>query len=379
MDDLNPRRTRTPWVRALGWVGLWLSTFTVFPALLLWLQFFHLPRPVGLPPPGDPRFWDALGVCALMASLMICSIWRSRSRPGRRVTVQKPTTPGERRRRGIAGVALLAFLVVRVMAANPGASPDWLGVIGGAAGVAALVAAVLACAKLALSGDTEGTTVAEPRPPAAQAVRAPGNRYRAEATPREVIYRRPLSARVGAVLVFCLMSAMALAALWLAALSAGVLPSPHIHENPWLALLMLAGALMLGSSVLPILGMACPQELRVAPQGRTYTFRTGARPASPMLCALMASGVREEALREEIGLPWRTERFMGSCEDIAGVEIQEMAVKGSTSFVVRLQWHAPDRPRMRLGYARREEEALALQAQAAEELGVAAVGYSRPA
>jgi hypothetical protein len=237
--------------------------------------------------------------------------------------------------------------------------------------VAALFAAIIACAKLAGLDESQQiiAAVSVQRQWVMPSAYVPVNRFRGEATPGQVIYRRPLSDRVTGIIVFGFMYGMAASALWLAAVSGGVISSPYQRENPWMSLLMLAAALVLGGSSWPALGMACPQELRISPRDRTYTFRVGAQPVSPVLRALMTCGVRD-GLQDEIGLPWRMDRFTGACTDIAGIEILEMPVKQNTLYVIRIRWHLSDRPCMRLGVSRREGDALALQAQAAEDLGV---------
>ncbi|MDQ2801114.1 MAG: hypothetical protein M3Y13_15895 [Armatimonadota bacterium] len=198
-------------------------------------------------------------------------------------------------------------------------------------------------------------------------VRPPKNPYRAEVTVREVVYRRPLSQRIG-LGVFCLFFVgMFAAALGIALLGLGLIfvPGMHMRENPALALMMGAACVMFVSFIVSMLAMAGPRELRVSLRDRTYRYRLSAPMRRPF-----PTGPFGKANRDETGLPWRTIEYTGPLEDMAGIQMEEATRKSATSYLLFLRWTDPNRPSLRVGHALKEDKVRALQAQAADDFGV---------
>ncbi|MDQ2801115.1 MAG: hypothetical protein M3Y13_15900 [Armatimonadota bacterium] len=139
-----------PKMRVLGWLGLWLSAVLLFPLLTVWVQSFDPRRCAHLPTPGSLLFWQFLGGDVLLASLMTFSAWKDQNKPVRRPKSAARTTPKDHLRRGLAGAGLLAFFILRGLAASPGASVNWLGLLSGAALIAADFALLLWCIRLAM-------------------------------------------------------------------------------------------------------------------------------------------------------------------------------------------------------------------------------------
>lgn len=145
--EASPRPT-SPARRTLGWVGLWLCCACLVPILCLWTQSFTPHRPLRLPHPGTSFFWITLGLNILVASLMTFSVWNDQRKPKRRRAAPAPADAKSRWRSVGAGGVLAGFLVLRVMVSNPGASLNWVGVIGGIAALGVLMALVGQCTRL---------------------------------------------------------------------------------------------------------------------------------------------------------------------------------------------------------------------------------------
>jgi hypothetical protein len=363
-------KTRGPKTRALGLLGMWLCAVALFPLLAVWMGFFHPRRPLHLPSVGSPKFWPMVGLDVLVASLMTLSAWSDRNKPSRR-RATSPATPEDRLRRGLAGAGILAFLILRVLAVN------WPGVLGGAAALALLFVLLLRCAALAQPppapppmGEEAGNVVPASlpwSPPAPLGVRPPPNRYRAKVSAREVVYHRPPAARIGAWVGVLFFVTMFAGSLGFALLGLGLVfvPGMHMRENPAMALMMGGGAVFFVCAALSILAMTGPRVLRVSPSDRTYTYRASAPLRWPVM-----TGIVGAANRDELGLPWRISEYRGDVGDMAGIQMRETMYKSSTAYSLFLRWRDPARPSLRVGYAVTEDKARALQAQAADDLGV---------
>ncbi len=204
-------------------------------------------------------------------------------------------------------------------------------------------------------------------------VRPPKNKYRAEVSGREAVYHRPLSERIGMGVAGVFILGLCVVAAWFALLSLELIYVPGMQRRlyPVGALIMGGGFFLFLSMFLVILSSIGPRELRISPLDHTYTYRLSAPIRSSFLASIASSGNSERnALQQEMGLPWRTVEFRGNVEDIAGIKRSETTSKSTTTYSLFLCWHDSSRPPMRVGFSTDESKARALQAQAAEDLGV---------
>ena len=365
--ELRPMPGRR--TRALGLLGMWLCSAALFPLLTAWTQFFNGRRPLRLPVLGSLHFWEMLAGDLLMASLLTLSAWTGNKPVRRRPSA---VTPRDRRNGALAGAALLAFLILRVLAANPGASVNWAGVLGGAAAIALLFLLAMRCAGLALppryleeAGEAAARQAGPPSVPLG--VHPPKNKYRSEANAREVVYHRPLSQRIGVGVGGLFFAGMFAAALWFVLLGLGLIfvPGVRMRESPALALMMGGGCVFFVCAAVSLFASVGPRELRVSPSDRTYTYRFSAPLRWPLL-----AGVLGTANRDEMGVPWHTVERAGTVDDMAGIQMHVTNHKSSALCSLFLRWKTPDRPSLRVGYSVDEDKARALQVQAADDLGV---------
>ncbi len=261
------------------------------------------------------------------------------------------------------------------MAETPGMSVNWIGILGGIAAGGMLLALAGQCTRMVTPPQLVEPKAVGPlalvAPVLPLGVCPPKNKYRAEVNARGVVYHRPLSQHVGMGLLslFCLV--MCAGTVWVGLLSMQLigLPGGHRHPNLALALMMGAGFVFLIISFLSVLMTAGPRVLRVSPSDGTYVYRLTAPVPWPMVTKLIA-GELGRRNRDETGLPWRVIEYRGRREDMAGVQRLETTYKSNTSYTVFLCWHDSSRPPMRVGFSRDEAKARALQAQAAEDMGV---------
>lgn len=343
------------------------------PVLSLWTQSFTPHKPPHLPHPGTSYFWILLGLNVLVASLLTYSVWSDQQKPKRRRTAPVPVNAKSRWRSIGAGGLLAGYLVLRVMAGSPGASLNWVGVIGGVAALGALMALVGQCTRLIappllpeepVRVNFQPPSVAPTLPLGA---RPPKNPYRAEVSGREVIYRQPLSTRIFMGVVGVILGAAAVGSEGFALLGLGIpLWGMHSHQhNPAGVLLMGGSGIFTGGIALSTLLMTGPRDLRVSTSGGTYTYRLSSPVRWPILNA-----VTDTSNRSLLGLPWKTLKYQGSISDIAGIQRRETTYKSTTHSSLFLCWHDPTRSPMQVGHSTDEAKARALQAQAAEDLCV---------
>ncbi len=374
IDTEIPPRPISPAQRILGWVGLWLCTASLCPLLAVWAHSFSPHQPLRLPHSGTSLFWTMLGLDVLLASMMTFSQWQDHKKPNKRKPLTRPLTPKDRWRPLRGGGLLLGFFVMYGMAANPGMAINWGSLLGSTAGLALLFLLIFRCTKLTQPQRTDEQSDGEPdtlvqstAPVLPLGVRPPNNKYRAEVSAREVIYRRPLSAQVSAGVGVLLFGGMCAGAVWLTLLSLGLIAEPGVrmHENSALALMMGGSSLFFLSAVVSILATAGQHELRVSPVDRTYTYRV----CFPVRWSVL-TGLVGKSAKDELGIPWQVLEHRGSVSDIAGIRRCEYTYKSSTFYAVLLCWHDPSRPPMRVGFSNDKDEAWAKQVQACEDLGM---------
>ena len=375
--ELSPRPT-SPALRTLGWVGLWLCSASLLPLLAVWTHAFSPQHPLRLMHPGTSLFWIMLGLYALFASLVTFSVWSDQRKPKRRRAAPVPAEAKSRWRSVGAGALLAGFLVLRLLAGNSVTSVNWIGVVSGIVALGVLMALFGQCTRLVApppleepaSLDFLSPPIASPLLPG---VRMPKNKYRAEVSAREVIYHRPLSGRIVAGVGGLFFASLAGFAVWMTLLSLELIyvPGMQMRLYPVGALLMGGGSIFFVLACLALASTGGPRVLRVSPTERTYTYRLLAPMRSSFLASIVSSGNGgREALQQEMGLLWRTVEFKGSVGDIAGIKRLETTSKSTTTYSLFLCWHTLDRPPMRVGFSTNEDKARALQAQAAEDLGV---------
>ena len=374
IDTQSSPRPTSPAIRTLGWVGLWLCTASLPPLLDVWAHSFSPQRPLRLPHPGTSLFWTMLGLDILLASLMTFSQWQHNREPKKRKPLTTPPTAKDRWRSLWGGGLLLGFFVIYGMAANPGMAMNWGSLLGSTAGLALLFLLIARCTKLTQPQRTDGQSAGELDTlvmPVASVlplgVRPPENKYRAEVSAREIIYRRPLSAQVGAGVGVLLFGGMGAGAVWITLLSLGLVVEPGIqmHENSALALMMGGSSLFFLSAVVSILATAGQRELRVSPVDRSYTYRV----CSPVRWSVL-TGLVGKSAQDEMGIPWQVLEYRGSVSDILGIRRCEFTYKSNTFYTVLLCWHDTSRPPMRVGLSNDKDEARTKQVQAGEDLGV---------
>jgi len=377
IDTEAPPRPISPALRRLGWVGLWLSSALLFPLLAVWTHSFNPQRPLRLPHPGTSLFWGMIGTDVLFASLTILSQWQDNKKPKRRKSDTAPT-PKDRWRPLWAGGLFLGFLILRVLASNPGAAVNWVSLLGGAAALALLSMGMIGCAKLAMpprvyeEAKAEASLLSLPVAPTLPlGVRPPKNKYRGEVSGREAVYHRSVSERVGMGVISLFFLGMCGAAVWVTLLSLELISAPgmRMRLNPAMALMMGGGSIFFLFAFLSLLTTTGPRELRVSPSDGTYVYRLAAPISWPSMVKLMA-GVLGRLNRDEAGLPWRVVEYRGSREDMTGIQRREVANKSTTTYSLFLCWRDLSRPPMRVGFSTDETKARAMQAQAAEDLGV---------
>lgn len=201
IDSEAPPRPISPAQRILGWIGLWLCCACLMPVLWIWIQSFTPHTPRHLPRPSTSYFWILLGLSVLIASLLTYSVWSDQQKPKRRRAAPVPAGSKSRWRSVWVNGPLAGFLIWRLLAGNPVISVSWFGVLGGIAALGVLMVLVGQCTRLvALPQIKEPTEIGSLMPPVAPTlaigVRPPKNKYRAEVSGREVVYRRPLSERI---------------------------------------------------------------------------------------------------------------------------------------------------------------------------------------
>ena len=103
----------------------------------------------------------------------------------------------------------------------------------------------------------------------------------------------------------------------------------------------------------------------MSPSDRTYTYRFSA----PLRWPLPA-GVLGAANGDEMGVPWQTVERAGTVDDMAGIQMHVTNHRSSDLCSLFLRWKDAARPSLRVGYSVNEDMARALQAQAADDLGV---------
>ena len=307
----------------------------------------------------------------MYASLMTFSAWSSRNKPTKRRTPPAASTLKTRLRRAFAGLVLVCFLVLRGLAANPGASPNWLGLLGGATALAGLFWLMMRCNQVVMPPSIEMEPALASIPPSIPVVRPgvipPKNGYRAEVNLREAVYHRGIGTRIAMAVFALFFLGMAGSSVWIVSLALGLIfePGMHMRDNPALALMMLFGCGFFLTGVVAMLASAGPRELRVLRRDRTYTYRF----SPPMRSSLLA-GLAGQSNRDELGWPWQVVEHRGNMEEVAGIALQETTRKSTISYSLFLRWKEGILPAMRVGYALKEEKARALQAQAADDLGV---------
>lgn len=378
IDPEAPARPTSPAQQILGWVGLWLCSALFFPLLAVWTHYFIPRRPLHLPHPGSPPFWILIGVDVLIASLLTFSQWQGSRKPKKHRAMTAPATLKDRWRPLWVGGLLLGFLILRVLAASPGATIHWCGILGGAAALVLLFLLIGYCAKLTQPprGDEEAEAevslpILPSAPPIPLGVRAPKNKYRAEVNAREVKYQRPRSERIGTGIFSLFFLGMFGAAVWVTLLSLELISEPgmHMRLNPAMALMMGGGSVFFLFTFLSLLTMTGLREQHVSPSDATYVYRLAAPIPWPTIANLMA-GILGRLNRQEAGLPWHIIRYQGRLQEMAGVQRRETINESNKSYSVFLCWHDPSRPPMRVGFSAEEAKARAMQAQAAEDLGV---------
>ncbi len=378
IDTELPPRSTSPALRTLGWVGLWLCSASLLPLLIVWTHAFSPQRPLRLMQSGTSLFWMLLGLNILFASLLTFSVWNDQRKPKRRQTASFPADAKSRWRSVGAGALLAGFLVLRLLAGSSIASVNWVGVVGGIAALGVLMALFGQCTRLIapppleepVSFDRLSLPIVPVLPPG---IRPPKNKYRAEVSGRDVVYHRPLSERVGMGIAGVFILGLCIVAAWFALLSLELIYVPGMQRRlyPVGALIMGGGFFLFLSMFLVILSSIGPRELRISPLDHTYTYCISAPVRSSFLASIVGNGNSErKALQQEMGLPWRTVEFRGSVEDIAGIKRSETTSKSTTTYSLFLCWQDAGRPPMRVGFSTNESKARAMQAQAAEDLGV---------
>jgi len=376
IDSETSPRPISPAQRKLGWVGLWLCFACLMPVLSLWAQSFTPHKPLHLPHPGTSYFWILLGLNVLVGSLMTYSVWSDQQKPKRHRTAPAPADAKSRWRSVRAGGVLAGFFVMIQLAGRPVASVNWFGVLGGIAALGVLMVLVGQCTRLIpLPPSEEVTEIGLLFPPVTPSlplgVRPPKNKYRAEVSGREVVYRRPLSERVVLAIMGLFILGMCAGAVWFTLLCLELIYVPGMQRGfyPVGALMMGAGSYLFLFMFLGTLLMIGPRGLRILPSEGTYIYRLAAPISWPSMVKIMA-GVLGRLNRDEAGLPWRVVEYRGSREDMTGIQRREVANKSTTTYSLFLCWRDLSRPPMRVGFSTDETKARAMQAQAAEDLGV---------
>ncbi len=85
---------------------------------------------------------------------------------------------------------------------------------------------------------------------------------------------------------------------------------------------------------------------------------------------LLLAGIAGQSNRDELGWPWHVIEHRRNVEEMAGIALQETTQKSTTSYSLFLRWKDGNLSAMRVGHALKEEKARALQAQAANDLGI---------
>lgn len=196
-------------------------------------------------------------------------------------------------------------------------------------------------------------------------VRPPKNKFRAEVNVREVVYQRPLSARIAAGIGGLFFAVLCGGSFWFTLVGLGLVFASGMRGNPAVTLVMGGGFLFFLSAFVAILATTGRCEVRVSPRDRTYIYRV----CSPVRWAVLIGWAGKNG-KDELGIPWQVLEYQGSMSDITGIQRLESAFKSNTLYTVFLCWHDLSRPLMRVGFSNEEAKARALQAQAAEDLGV---------
>ena len=370
----TPTQPTSPTLQRLGLVGLWLCSALFFPVVVVWADSFGSQQSLRLMHPGTPVFWRIVGLNVFLASMMTFQQWQGNRKPKKRRVLPKPTTSKDRWRPFWAVSLLLGFVVLHLLADNPGASIHWGGAVGGAAALVLLVLLMFRCAKLTVPPGVHEDVAVDTLPllpPTAPALplgsRPPKNSHRAGVSGREAVYRQPLSMRVFYGVFGLILGASAFVSEGFALIGLGISVGgihPH-HHNPAMALLMGSGGVFVGAIALSCLLMTGPRELRVSPSDGTYVYRLAAPVQWPILNA-----VTDRSNRSLLGQPWHIIEYRGKREDMAGVQRLVTNNKSTTTCWLLLCWHDPARPPMQVGFNSDEAKARTLQAQAAEDLGV---------
>lgn len=376
IDTETPPRPTSPALRILGWVGLWLCSGSLIPVIWMWSHAFTPQKPLNLPHPGTYFFWPLLGLNTLLASLLTFSLWSDQRKPKRRRTAPVPAGAKSRWRSVWINGPLAGFLILRLLAGNPVMSVNWFGVVGGIAALGVLMVLVNQCTRLIVLPTSEEVTEIGPlMPPVAHilpiGVRPPKNKYRAEVSGREVVYRRPLSESVVLAIMGLFILGMCAGAVWFTLLCLELIYVPGMQRGfyPVGALMMGVGSYLFLFMFLGTLLMIGPRGLRILPSEGTYIYRLAA-PVPWQTLTKLITGVLGRSSQDETGLPWRIIEYQGRLQDMAGIQRRESTYKSNTSYSLFLCWHDPARPPMRVGYSTDEVKARAMQTQAAEDLGV---------
>lgn len=140
----------------------------------------------------------------------------------------------------------------------------------------------------------------------------------------------------------------------------------HAYQrNPAEVLLMGGGGIFMGGIAFSTLLMTGPRELRVSTSDNSYIYQI----CTPIRWPFLTS-VTDDNNQILLGLPWKTVEYRGSMNDIAGVQRRETTYKSTTHYSLLLCWRDPSRPIMQVGHSTDETKARAMQAQAADDLGV---------